>query len=502
MEQQILNYQIERLLGEGGMSRVYLGIDLKTGQKVAIKELLAHLANHDDLRERFRQEAQFMAKLNHPHIVRLIRYEEIGTRLFLVQEYIEGITLEEYITKERGPIPEEEAEKLFCQLLEAFAYAHDNKVIHRDIKPSNILMTKNKQVKVVDFGIARIAGGSSATLRTKTGVRMGTVAYMSPEQVNGREVDERTDIYSLGVLLHQMLSGKAPYDMDTESEFEVQVRIVKEPLPRMKSAYEYVSDRMQRIVDKATAKEKEDRYRNCNDFMQAIKEPTQSQPELQSLQSSQQNLPSPVNLKAVLLAVIVVIFLFVSGVMSRSKYEAPVEVPAEVPVEAPAAPAAEYPVEAPAAPAAEVPVEAPAAPAAEYPIEAPAAPHEIGEQYEGGIIFYLDESGQHGLIAARYDVPGHSADTENENWFTWYDAKSASNNFVVGGFRDWHLPTKDELNQLYLKRSVIGGFADNCHYWSSTEDAADNVWIHYFFDGKPYLDNKTNYRRVRVVRYF
>ena len=212
MEQQILNYQIDRLLGEGGMSRVYLGIDLKTGQKVAIKELLPHLANHDDLRERFRREAQFMAKLNHQHIVRLIRYEEQGTRLFLVQEYIEGVTLEDYIIKERGPIPEEEAIELFCQLLEAFAYAHENDVIHRDIKPSNILITKGNQVKVVDFGIARIAGGSSGTLRTKTGVRMGTVAYMSPEQVSGRELDDRTDIYSLGNLpsdKHQLLDVPA-----------------------------------------------------------------------------------------------------------------------------------------------------------------------------------------------------------------------------------------------------------------------------------------------------
>ena len=359
MEQQILNYQIDRLLGEGGMSRVYLGIDLKTGQKVAIKELLPHLANHDDLRERFRREAQFMAKLNHQHIVRLIRYEEQGTRLFLVQEYIEGVTLEDYIIKERGPIPEEEAIELFCQLLEAFAYAHENDVIHRDIKPSNILITKGNQVKVVDFGIARIAGGSIGTLRTKTGVRMGTVAYMSPEQVSGRELDDRTDIYSLGVLLHQMLTGKAPYDMNTESEFEVQVKIVKEPLPRMKSAYEYVSDRMQRIVDKATAKEKGDRYRNCNDFMQAIKSPSQQQSQQQPKIAPFLPLSVPVNLKAVALAVIVVIVLVVSGLMSRSKHVAALDapaMPAEAPVEAPAAPA-DVPVEAPAAPppAAEAP---------------------------------------------------------------------------------------------------------------------------------------------------
>ncbi len=367
MEQQILNYQIERLLGEGGMSRVYLGIDLKTGQKVAIKELLAQLANHDELRDRFRREAQFMAKLSHQHIVRLIRYEEIGTRLFLVQEYIEGVTLEEYIAKEKGPIPEEEAKELFCQLLEAFAYAHDNEVIHRDIKPSNIIITKGKQVKVVDFGIAKIAAGSSSTLHTKTGIRMGTLAYMSPEQVNGREVDERTDIYSLGVLLYQMLTGKAPYDMETESEFEVQVKIVKEPLPRMKSTYEYVSEKMQRIVDKATSKEKGDRYRNCNDFMRAIHAPAPPQPRPN---------PPPVESFASFgkfLIALILFFAFLIGVLSlnsRSKQEAPVEAP----VEAPAAPAAEYSVEAPEAPAA--PAETPA----EYPASAPARPESVPEK--------------------------------------------------------------------------------------------------------------------------
>ncbi len=271
MEQQILNYRIEGSPIEGGMSWVYLGVDPVTGQKVAIKELLPHLATLDDLRERFRREAQFMARLNHPNIVRLIRYEESGNRLLLVLEYIEGINLEEYITNHRGPIPEEEAKALFCQLLDAFAYAHANDVIHRDIKPSNIIITGGNQVKVIDFGIAKIAGGESGILRTKTGTRIGTVAYMSPEQVRGHVVDWQTDIYSLGVLLHQMLTGKAPYNLATESEFDVQTMIVKERLPRMRDIYEYISNEMQAIVDKATAKEKSARYGSCNEFIQAIK---------------------------------------------------------------------------------------------------------------------------------------------------------------------------------------------------------------------------------------
>lgn len=503
MEQQILNYQIERLLGEGGMSRVYLGIHPVTGQKVAIKELLEHLANHDDLRQRFRQEAQFMAKLNHQHIVRLIRYEEIGNRLFLVQEYVAGVTLEEYITNQRGLIPEQEAIELFCQLLDAFAYAHDNDVIHRDIKPSNILITKSNQVKVVDFGIARIAGGSSGTLRTRTGVRMGTVAYMSPEQVNGREVDDRTDIYSLGVLLYQMLTGKAPYNMDVESEFEVQVKIVREPLPRMKSTYEFVSDRMQAIVDKATAKEREDRYRNCHDFMQAMKvsvpppsppqpPPPPPSPSPSSPPPAQQPppplppaQPSSVNLKAVVIAVIVALVLVVLGVMSSSKKEAPAE-----------AALSEYPAGVAAAPA---------APAVEYPVEAsaPTVLYEIGKPYEGGIIFYVDESGQHGLIAATSDIAGHS-EGHDEGFFSWDDAASKCDLLVMNGYSDWVLPDKEKLNQLYLQKSAVGGFAvgDGDAYWSSSEYSTGDAWGQEFNGGVQEQGSKAFSGRVRAVRYF
>jgi serine/threonine protein kinase len=280
MLQEILKYRIEREIGEGGMSRVYKGVDPNTGQQVAIKELLPHLAHHNEIRQRFLREAQVMAILNHPHIVRLIRYEESGDNLYLVQEYIDGMNLAEYIGEHRGAIPESDAIRLFRQILEALSYAHEAGVVHRDIKPSNILLKPTGEVKVLDFGIARIVGDESGGFRTKTGTRIGTVAYMSPEQVNAKaDIDHRSDIYSAGVLLYHMLTGKAPYDMSTDSDFQVQLKIVKEQLPRMREINPEVSEKMQRIVDKATAKSREARYQSCGEFMQAMSERKQQLPD-------------------------------------------------------------------------------------------------------------------------------------------------------------------------------------------------------------------------------
>ena len=269
MEQQILKYRIERELGQGGMSRVWLGVDPVTGQRVAIKALLPHFAGDPYVRSLFEREAKALAKLDHPGIVSLIDYHP--DKLLLIQQYIDGMDLEEYITRHRGPIPEEETKELFVKLLEAFAYVHRSGVIHRDIKPANILMTRGDQIKVVDFGIAK---DTNVARETATGQSPGTMAYMSPEQIKskqGEPLDLRTDIYSLGVVLHQMLTGKAPYNTATEEDYEIQSKIVKEPLPRMKGIYEYVSSGMQAVVDKATAKDRNRRYQSCEEFLQAIR---------------------------------------------------------------------------------------------------------------------------------------------------------------------------------------------------------------------------------------
>jgi serine/threonine protein kinase len=324
MEQQILKYRIERELGQGGMSRVYLGVDPVTGQRVAIKALLPHLAGDPYVRSLFEREAKALAKLDHPGIVSLIDYHP--DKLLLVQQYIDGMDLEEYITHHRGPIPEEESKELFCKLLEAFAYVHRSGVIHRDIKPANILMTRGNQVKVVDFGIAK---DTNIARETATGLSPGTVAYMSPEQIKskqGEPLDHRTDIYSLGVVLHQMLTGKAPYNTATEEDFEIQSKIVKEPLPRMKGIYEYVSKEMQAIVDKATAKDRNQRYQSCEEFLRAIR-------ALRPPPSPKLDWWERLRDKRVMAGVVLLLLFFV-GLFAFSSAPKPLEVSVEEPVAA------------------------------------------------------------------------------------------------------------------------------------------------------------------------
>lgn len=264
---KVLNYRIDSFIDKGGMGSVYLGIHEKLGRKVAIKVLHNHLAQNDQLRRRFKNEAESMAKLQHPNIVTLYDYDENEDGLFLIMEYVEGMELGKYINHKTGPIPTDLTVELFGQLLDGFDYAHKNGVVHRDIKPSNILITKDNKVKILDFGIAKLVEGDKSL--TKTGTQMGSVLYMSPEQVKGKHVDNRSDIYSLGVTLFQMVTGKCPYDKDT-TEYEIYDKIVKEPLSRIAVIYPGVNTSFQALIDKATEKDVSRRYATCAEFKNSL----------------------------------------------------------------------------------------------------------------------------------------------------------------------------------------------------------------------------------------
>lgn len=213
------------------------------------------------LRDRFRQEAIMLSSLNHPNIVKFINYVENENGVFLIMEYVDGMTLEDYIEKKTGLIVEDNAYPMMIQILDAFAYAHDRGVIHRDIKPSNIFITREGSVKILDFGIAQIISGSNN--QSSESDRSGTIEYMSPEQIQQHPLGIQSDIYSLGVVFHQMLTGKPPYDTTVMSNLDIKKDIVSKPLSRMKRFYPYISDGIQTVVDCATKKDPHDRYASC-----------------------------------------------------------------------------------------------------------------------------------------------------------------------------------------------------------------------------------------------
>ena len=264
---QILNYKIESLLGKGGMGTVYLGKHLQMERKVAIKMLHPDLSSNESLRERFRNEASALAHLQNPYIVTLYDYYESEEGLFLIMEYIKGMELADHINKVSGPIDEKNAIHYFTQILDGFKYAHKKKVVHRDIKPSNILITPDDEIKIMDFGIAKIVDSEKSL--TKTGTQIGTVFYMSPEQVKGEKIDYRSDIYSLGVTLFQMITGQCPYNNDT-TEFQIYNNIVNDPLPDPASIYPGVSEHLAQVIAKATQKNVEDRFQSCEEFKKAL----------------------------------------------------------------------------------------------------------------------------------------------------------------------------------------------------------------------------------------
>ena len=260
---RVEHIEIIEQVGSGGAGSVWKGVDLHTGKLVAVKVQLKNLFKDELIRKKFMEEANQYLYLEHPNIVKLRDFIAKDDAYYLVMEYIDGQTLDEYIKKVTGPIPEEVASAMLSEELSAIGYAHEHEILHLDIKPSNIMISADGEVKVLDFGI------SSKVDEAGKGSIMGSPMYMSPEQINGKGIDFRSDIYALGVTLHQMLCGQLPYPSNISKDQLFQF-IKEKPLPRLKSLVPWATPKAQLLVDKATAKEPYNRFNSCIDFKEAL----------------------------------------------------------------------------------------------------------------------------------------------------------------------------------------------------------------------------------------
>ncbi|GGI41701.1 Stk1 family PASTA domain-containing Ser/Thr kinase [Mammaliicoccus stepanovicii] len=253
-------YELVKYLGGGGMSNVYLAKDNILNREVAIKVINIPPNEKEKTVERFEREVQNTTILSHNNIVNVLDVEEDDNCYYLVMEYINGPTLKEYLSKE-GKLSAKEAVDMTLQILKGIAHAHHHRIIHRDIKPQNILMTKHDTLKILDFGIARAL---SETALTETNHVMGSVQYLSPEQAKGQPTDESSDIYSIGIVLYELLTGHPPFNGETP--VSVAIKHIQEEIPSIRSERPSIPQSIENVVMKATRKEKSLRYRDTDEM--------------------------------------------------------------------------------------------------------------------------------------------------------------------------------------------------------------------------------------------
>ena len=283
-------YEIRSKIGEGGMGEVYLAQDTKLDRKVALKILPADVAVHQDRMKRFVQEAKSASALNHPNIITIYEIEQIDSVNFIATEFIDGETLRQRL--KNGPLKLGEVLDVAAQIASALSAAHAAGIVHRDIKPENIMLRRDGIVKVLDFGLAKLTERVSpdsvdteapTSLKTDPGTVLGTAVYMSPEQARGLEVDARTDIFSFGVLIYEMIAGRLPFEGSNTNEILASILSDKEPSPLARYAREVPAE-LERIVSKALRKDREQRYQTARDLLidlHSLKDRLQFEAELE-----------------------------------------------------------------------------------------------------------------------------------------------------------------------------------------------------------------------------
>lgn len=263
-------YQIEELLGQGGMSAVYRATDPNLRRVVAVKIIHPHLSSDQEFVRRFEEEAAAVAQLRHPNIIQVHDFSHDGSTYFIVFEFVPGESLQAWLKRlnESGRQMEyDEAANLAADIADALDYAHEQGLIHRDVKPANVMINVRGQPILMDFGIAKIVGG---TQHTATGAVLGTARYMAPEQIRGQRIDARSDIYSLGVMLFEMVSGRAPFE--AESAMTLMMMHVQDPVPDLDQLRPDVPAGLSRVINKALAKDPAERFATAGELAAALRQ--------------------------------------------------------------------------------------------------------------------------------------------------------------------------------------------------------------------------------------
>ncbi|WP_420643815.1 protein kinase domain-containing protein [Candidatus Leptofilum sp.] len=261
-------YEIESILGRGGMSSVYRATDPNLRRKVAVKIIHQHLSDNKEFIERFEQEAAVIAQLRHPNIVQVHDFNHEGEVYFMVMEYVPGETLGKRLEALKGAglrLPLNDTIRILTTICGAVDYAHQRRMIHRDLKPANVMLNLLNEPVLMDFGIAKIVGGRSHTV---TGAAMGTAAYMSPEQVKGEQADHRSDIYSLGIMMYEMLSGETPFHGD--STYQIMLKHINEPLPDIQLVEANTPNSLVNILERALSKNPDHRFQTAQEMAAAL----------------------------------------------------------------------------------------------------------------------------------------------------------------------------------------------------------------------------------------
>ena len=258
-------YLIQSLVGVGGMANVYRGVDEKTGNAIAVKVLKEEFLDNEELVRRFKNESKAISILSHPNIVKVYDVSVTDRLQYIVMEYVDGITLKEYLKQRGGALTWKETVYFATQVLGALQHAHAKGIIHRDVKPQNIMLLADGSIKMMDFGIARFSRAQSQTVSDKA---IGSVHYISPEQAKGDRTDARTDIYSVGVMLYEMLSGRLPFDGDGAVSIAI-MQISDKPTP-LAQVVPNVPEGLRQITEKAMEKDPAKRYQSAQEMLDAI----------------------------------------------------------------------------------------------------------------------------------------------------------------------------------------------------------------------------------------